>query len=146
MNTSCSQAVICITPSCFSFLTAQIVSLTQMARRAIFLGKTFWDDSDGKKNKREPCGHLTFSAGETQDLSCEIECQNDVSVDRPVKVKDINEAPEATTKMEAQTNNDNFIQTGFSLNEYRKHWHLKYCGVIPLGIQCVYISAETPLC
>lgn len=68
-----------------------------------FLGKSRWDDCDRKKNKRKPCGHLTFSAGDTSDLSFKIECRNDVSVDRPDNMKDVNEAPEASAEIEAQT-------------------------------------------
>lgn len=72
-------------------------------RHENFLGKSLWDNFDRKKNKRKPCGHLTFSAGDTLDLSFKIECQNDVSVDRPDRVKDVNEDPEATTEIEAHT-------------------------------------------
>lgn len=69
-----------------------------------------------RKISQSPAARLTFSVGETLDLSFGIECQNDVSVDRPDMAKDINEAPEATTKIEAQTN-DNVIQMCFSSKE-----------------------------
>lgn len=115
MNTSCSQAVICIAPSCSSFFDSEdgFIDSNSVVQ---YFGENLWDDSDRKKNKPKPCGRLTFSVGETSDLSFGIECQNDVSVDRPDMAKDINEAPEATTKIEAQTN-DNVIQMCFSSKE-----------------------------
>lgn len=76
-----------------------------------------WEGTDRKKNKQKPHSHLTFSVGETLDLSFGIECQNDVSVDKPDMVKDNNEAPEATKNID---NNDNFIERCFPPERNRK--------------------------
>ncbi|KAK2823753.1 hypothetical protein Q7C36_020353 [Tachysurus vachellii] len=100
MKASCSQAVICVTPWCSCFFDSEDGLIDSNSITKFLEGKTF-GMTDRKKNQRNPCGHFSFSVGETLDRSFGIECQNDVCVDRPDKVKDINESPEETAEIES---------------------------------------------
>lgn len=72
-----------------------MISLTQIVSQNIF-GKTFGINLTERKISKGPA-----AVGETLDRSFATEGKNDVSVDRPDILKDINEAPEATRKLEA---------------------------------------------